>query len=351
MADIELKVDGMIHSGWLEMHVTRGIDRFSGAFQLKMTERHFGQPEKESIQTGSPCELLLDGTTIITGYVDTTEYVIDTERHEINVIGRDKAGDLVDCSAILPSATRFGDVKGQSLPKLAKLLCDPFSIKVIDTVGLTDPVENIHITPGDTVFDVLTEAARKVGVFIMSDGLGQIVISRAGTEVNPTPLILGGNILSADYKKNNVERFSTYFSLSQTPANDFWNGEQATSQESKALDKYIGRYRPKVAVVDHVGDRKTLSDQVQWRRNRCRGRSRTLRVKVAGWSSDGRLWQPNELVKTEISGWGLNMYLLVVSVKQSISIGDGTITELELVPPAAYELFPSSDDDESQGWG
>ncbi|PTT89260.1 phage tail protein, partial [Pseudomonas sp. HMWF031] len=105
MDDLELLVNGMNYAGWTQIGVTRAVDASSGAFTVTLTERWEGQAgmaaqeEPWPILPGDQCEVRLGGVPMVIGYVDIFKPSFSANDHAINIQGRDKTADLIDCSA------------------------------------------------------------------------------------------------------------------------------------------------------------------------------------------------------------------------------------------------------------
>src|SRR5437016_1417287 len=101
MPDVLLKVNGSQYAGWTDVSVTRDIEAIANSFQLSVSDRWNGQTKPWPILEEDVCELLVGGRTLITGYVDSRGHKYDKASHSLSVTGRDKAGALVDNSAVL----------------------------------------------------------------------------------------------------------------------------------------------------------------------------------------------------------------------------------------------------------
>lgn len=126
MSKVELRVNGAFYGGWKTIRIERGIEQIAGTFELSVTDRWAEQSAVRQINPGQPCEVRIDEAVVITGYVDTVAPQYDKQQHTITVSGRDKTGDLVDCSAIHKS----GQWSGRKLDQIAADLCQPFGITV-----------------------------------------------------------------------------------------------------------------------------------------------------------------------------------------------------------------------------
>ena len=163
---VEVKVNGGVFSGWESVEIRTGIEQITGTFQLSVTDRWPGQDTPTPILPGSPCEILVDGQTVITGYVDSCDSSFDETTHTVSISGRDKTGDLVDCSAIHKS----GQWTNRSLDQIAKDICDPFKIKIIKLVDVGAVLPPTNIQEGERAFELLDRVARMRAVLLMSDG-------------------------------------------------------------------------------------------------------------------------------------------------------------------------------------
>lgn len=341
MPEAILIVDAKRYTGWTALRVQRSIEQAVGAFALQVSERWPGQAAKWVIEPGAKCQLLLDDAPVITGYVDAVSRELGAERHAITVQGRDKAADIVDCSAML-DGDRTSDLFGQSLSQAARMLCKPFGVGVTDRAGVK-AVPQRSVNPSETVWEHIERGARAAAAFVMSDGLGGLMITRAGTERHPVALVEGENILEARFTRDDSKRFSRYLVEGQTSG--FIDETELPTDLSAAPrvsieDEHIGRYRVLVVEAEELSPGTLPLDRVRWERNVRRGKSRRVEVTVQGWSAGGRLWRPNELVNVRLPTLGLpQAELLVVSVEHTLD-DQGTLTRMTLSPAEAYDLLP-----------
>jgi len=103
------------------------------------------------INDGDACEVRMGDDVVLTGYVDEAVDTLDDESHELQVTGRDKTGDLVDCSAI-HSPDQWS---GLTLQAIAAILCKPFDIPVKAETDTGAPFPTVKLQPGETVFAVI----------------------------------------------------------------------------------------------------------------------------------------------------------------------------------------------------
>ncbi len=332
---VELKVKSGIFSGWEEIEIKLGIEQICGTFQLDVTERWPGQDTPTPILPGNSCEVLLDGQTMITGYVDYTEPSYDDTSHAVSITGRDKTLDLVDCSAIHKS----GQWRNRSLDQIASDICKPFGIKVIKLVDVGDPFSTFNIQEGERAFEALDRMARMRAVLLMSDGLGNLLITRAGQNSIATELVEGVNIKRGSGKFSWKERFSHYVVKGQHRGTDGEPADNARGPSAAADDTVIDRYRPLVVLAEDQGHIASLKQRAEWEKNVRLGRANRATITVQGWKHADGLWLPNSLVHLRSPKLYADLDLLIAQVTYKKKRSTGTTTDLELVRPEAFDLL------------
>lgn len=193
--------------------------------------------------------MLLDELQVITGHIDDVNIDYDAEQHTVTVRGRDKTADLVDSSG--PSTSFVG----LTLAQFAERLLEPFkiSLKVETDVGRAFRGEQAEL--GDPVFETLERAARYRGVLLMSDGFGNLVITRPSRERLNTELRLGANVLKARGQFSLRRRFQTYTVVGQDKGGDFRSGLEVSEVSSPPIeDTEVRRYRPRILVAEEMVD-------------------------------------------------------------------------------------------------
>lgn len=338
MPEVKLKVNAAAYGGWKNVRISRGIEQLAGCFTLGVSERWFGQSMPRKIVPGDRCELTIDDVPVITGSVDVFKPDYDEKSHNVSIEGRDTTGDLVDCSAIKGS----GQFKGRTITQIATEMCKPFGISVTVAPGVDvgKPFSSFAIQEGETVFEALDRMARIRALLLTSDGLGGLVITRAGTQRCPTLLKNGVNIKSAAAVLDHKDRFSTYTVKAQAPATDYWNGASTAHVRGGATDPAIRRYRPKIIIGESQADGLSAKDRAIWASQMAAARSLNVTVRVQDWSHADGLWTPNTLVHISDDWLQLDHDLLIKAVTFSQDDREGTVTELGLTDPQAYKLLP-----------
>jgi prophage tail gpP-like protein len=342
--EIVLRVNGRRYGGWKTASVTRGIEHLAGTFELSVSERWANQDQPWPIDEGDECAVDVAGQTVITGYVSRCRPSFTATDHAISITGRDKTGDLADCSAFLDK-WEFSKI---DLVKFAEKLCKPHGIKVSLQPGLTLPGQSItiakkfHVSPGDTAFSVLEHACRLAGLLPVAGDDGELLLTRAGAERAADELVQGKNCLAADMEFDSTNRFAEYVVLGQhATAEDFF-GESASTIKASATDPNVKRSARKLIVRPEGGVTQAAAKaRAQWEATTRAARSASGSVTVQGWrQSNGDLWPVNALVKVRAPWVRVNGNMLITQATYSIG-PDGELTTLTLKRPDAFKPEPS----------
>lgn len=365
---LTLRVGGQVYAGWKAVSIRTGIEQLAGVYELAITERWPKQPTDWVIPPGEVCRIDIGDDTVITGYVDAVAVSYDAGAHEIKVAGRDKAGDLVDCSA--PS-TAFTN---QTFAQIATALCAPYGITVYDeTVSgkklstrqkkagkkgtppkkarVAGHVPKQACQNGETVFKTLEKLGRSEGVLLVSDGEGGLLITRAGIGGNcQTVLEHGKNILRASYEQSHAALYSEIVVKGQAAAagaNQFSvvnaapKGMVKRAPVSKTGNSQIARYRPLIIVAETQADAKRCQQRAEWEASNREAKSRKVSVTVQGWREpdSGELWQINKRVRVKCPWMRMDEWWLIAAVNYRLD-ESGTTAELSLVSDKAFDQLP-----------
>lgn len=343
----EIKIGGMVYGGWKTARIERGIEQIAGSFELGVTERWPGQDTPRQIRRGERCEVLADGETVITGWVDDARPSYADTQHDFQVSGRDAAGDLVDCSAIHKS----GQWANATLDRVVRDVCAPFKIPVSIETNLGKAFDSYSIQEGETAFECIERACRMRAVLPVSDGKGGLVLTRAKDTRPVAELVEGVNILSASGEFGIKERYSQYIVKGQDRGSDdnFGTPETHSQVRAEASDSFVTRYRPLIVLAESHGPHATFKERATWERNVRRGRSSRATVTVQGWrSADGQLWRHNTMVHLTSPWLGVDAELLVSSVALTLDEQGGTRAELRLCGREAFDLIASGKNTKKQ---
>jgi prophage tail gpP-like protein len=336
MSELVLKVGEEEFAGWKNIRVSRSMQDLAGSFTLEVTERWADNPTPRRIKRGDACQVLIDGVAVITGSVDATPVDYDDSSHRLSVQGRDRTGDLVDCSA--PTLQWIG----RSLAQVATQLCKPFGIKVIDESGADRPFQTYRPGDGESIFEALEKGARFRGALLTTDGLGRLVITRVGTDLADDALELGVNVISASGSFDVRDCFSVYTVKGQQQGGGDLG--EACHVIASVKDSKITRHRPLILLCDGPADAQTAREKAVWERNVRQGRAESVTYTVYGWKqSTGKLWRPNLRVPVKDAYQQIDDERLIADVNYSLDDSGGEICELTVVPISAFSFKPEKD--------
>lgn len=333
MADVTLQVNGLNYAGWETARITLGMEQIAGEFELSVSERWGGQDAMWPIFPGDECRIFLGKIPVITGYVDDAAPEYDKASHNVRITGRDKTGDLVDCSAIHKS----GEWLGVPLERICSDLCAPFGIGVKTLAPTGARFKKFAIQECETVFEALDRAARMRGILLMSDGLGNLLLTRAGSEISPVALVKGQNIEKLSGTFSNKDRHSIYIIKGQNPGSDDTTTAHHAQTKASCTDANITRYRPLIVFADQ-GTGSTYRDRAIWERNIRAGRGSRAVYTVTGWECGSGIWRPNRMVKIQDDFLHAPPELIIPKVVFHLD-ENGSRTELEVCRKEAFELI------------
>jgi len=324
-----LKIGGKILTVWEDVTVQKSIETAAGGFSVSVSD-----VEDWPINPNDACVVTLDGETVITGYVDTVDMEKQPGNHTITVSGRDRAGDLIDCSVV----HKGNEIVGQGLLQVAKTLCDPFNIKVTATASTGAAFPKVAILPSESVWQCLERLARQRGMLLVSDGQGGIVFMQPNRTHSGAALVEGKNILSARATFDTQERFSDYYVKGQTVGTDDTFGASAAQIQARAKDIGITRHRPLIIISETNTSAAEAQTRANFEATTRAARSGKVEVTVQGWQRDdnGTLWAPNQLVTCKIPGLRVDGDMLISGVNYRKSASSGTTAVLKLARPDAF---------------
>ncbi|MBW1642527.1 MAG: hypothetical protein JRJ76_06785 [Deltaproteobacteria bacterium] len=352
MSEVSLNVKGKKFEGWTSVSIEKSLYQMTGTFGFAGTNIFPGNAEKWGLALGDECTVLIDDQIIITGYIEDIPISYDAVSHNIQISGRDKTGDLVDCSF----AETNQEWKGQKIITVIKALCNPFgiSVDVDNSVSAKTyektPKDLFKINPGETVFDAIFRLCKPKGILPVSYGDGQLVLTGTGTQWANDILELGKNVKSGSINQSDKERFSTYIVKGQGENSPFGTVEDAAHAKGAYHDLVLMKSRPARKIViwpESSCTVKYCQDLAKWECVNRAGNSRSIDYEVQNWvQSNGKVWPLNALVKVKDHFLQINTAMLIAAVNFTMNNESGTITKLALVHPKTFELPPTNPTEE-----
>lgn len=348
--NIYISLNGKKYTGWKEVSIKSSIDTIASAFSLNVIDS-IAQTINSvwPIQTQDSCEIKLGNSVVLTGYVDNVNINIGKNLHNVTITGRDKTEDLIDCAVF----TKPSSYSKTNILNLARELCSPFGISVIleDGVNLSNNF-NITINPSESPFEVLDKKAKELGILLMSDGKGNLVLGKnSGVKIKDS-LVFGENIEEASAIHDYTNRFSNYRIETQTTetGSSGWGGSLGVSGE--ALDEGVTRYRPLLLQGESSFSHSEAKKRAQWESITRAANSQEILVTIPGFRrADGNLWEINKLVSVKIPPCYVNDFtVLLIAGVEFILNESGSYTKLFLKREDAFIAEPTVKKQEGLGW-
>lgn len=337
MPEAAITVNGRSYGGWTSVSVTRAMEALAPSFELEYHDQWSQDGEAIPIIEGMACVVQLNDQDVINGYVDQANMSDNARGTTMTVRGRATTGDLVDCAAIY--ALGKGQWINQGLARIATDLCQPFGITVSVQTDLGDTFRKFALQDSETVDEALERACRMRGVLKLTDGSGQLVLTRASQVRTRSVIRRGDNVVEASRAGSWSERYSQYIVKSQVSGDDNLFGETASAIKRTSEDPDVVRYRPLIVQAEGQESGTMLQKRADFERNVRAGRSQRLTYVVHGWENEEGLWAPNVLVRVIDPKYKVDRELLIVSVQQNKG-ADGTSTTLEVCDPLALSVEP-----------
>lgn len=364
---VSIEVDGVRYEGWKSARIDMSIDQICRAFVLSVTDNFPGNHNFSRLQPGQKVVLKIGEDTVCTGYITATPISYDARSITVQVQGKSKTVDLVDCcspwaaiasSPSSASADQWKDVKTTNKQKLevkpAKTvntswhnqtpvqiisdLCAPYGIRVICEIkDFNSKIVNFTVNPGEKVVDSINRLLTKDNLIVTDNEFGDLVISEVGSNGNSSDsLTVGKNILSGSASFDATKLFSTYAILGQHKGSDLEFGQRVSQDKGIATDSDIDRYRLLVIKDTGQSSNNIAKNRAEFELTFRKANFLACNHTVQGWrQSDSRLWKANSRVKVEDEILHIRDVQLIRKVSFSLN-NQGSVTTLESIPEAGY---------------
>lgn len=368
---ISLRIGGTTYDQWTTAEVTRDLKDFSGSFSFTLRD------VKRSLQTfdfatggvitdikpGPECEVLIAGEVVLKGNIENVDREISEGNASVSISGRDKTGDLVDSAALTDGPSEFRNVK---LEDGVKRIAEPFGLGVRSEINTGEPFTRYSLDLAETAFSAIEKGARARHALILSDGVGNIVITQTGKTRAPDKIQLPGNVIASRGSYSHAGRHSkTYVRGQGEKAGKTRSGSAALDKTAEPLspddrqassgateierkgtaatgiatDDEITRHRPIVHLARSKADATAAQDEADWRMRTARGASEEVTETVKGFGANGRLWRVNEIAEVSDAFQDIERDMLITRVTNR-SDDAGDVTELTLMSPEAFDAQP-----------
>lgn len=329
---VELALGGALFTGWTAVRISRAIDAMAGQFTLTAAVKGDGADADFAFEAGAACAVRVGGETVIDGWVDQIGPGYDSSSHEISITGRDRSGDLADCSAVHEP----GSWSNAKIETIAAALAAPYGVTVKTLADTGRPLKKFAIQPGESVHDAIERMLRYRGLLLVSQADGSVAIMAAASGAAQFRIPLT-QIERASAVHDVAGRFSDYIVKGQASGSDDANGKAVSAVKASASDPAVKRKRTLVIIGEEQSDRAALEKRAKWEATVRAGRAQEAQLTVAGWRTGaGALFAPNTLADLDDPRLRMTGTLLVTGVDLVFDSDQGTVAELRLSPPEAW---------------
>ena len=364
---VHVIVDGQTgtHS-FANVEITRHLNALGSTFNITFPNRWIDSQSEFIFTAGKRIRVILrDKNVLIDGFIEKISTEVSDKSHLIRIEGRDKTGDLVDCSP--GTADEFTNL---TLAQIAERVCKPFNIKVFDQAKDPHQFPKAKFRPAETVFNFLNRLSKQRGILLNSTSIagGGLTLVRPGQYRYRKERLDYRNILTCSTSVDISKIYSKYTILSQT--NNVVNIEDeqgeieqetnvvATVTDSTARrkigpNKYIER--PMTMISEKQATNIQAASRASWEQVKRLGEMLKIDILVNGWlTRDGDIWRVNRKIKVEYPHAGLDGTYLIASCKYIYGFNESIKTQLTLTHGNAYAPAPGTeikaDPDNAMKW-
>ena len=369
MNKVRLVCKGQEFSHWTKVTITSGLNELSHSFTLEVT---YMLPQQNHLhdlfKPGDKVQIFIDDDLILSGYIDKTPIQYDGHSINVQIIGRSKTVDLIECNpwpegdpiqfdndwTVSPTPSDFivyesnsvttrskhKDKLGTALATLVgaygirlKAYNDPEIIKKLDAV------KDVNVKPESTLYDIIAAVVIGNNILMTDDENGDLLVLKKGKLTAFDNLILGENILSGNAQFDATKLFQTY-SCSGHKKGDGNTSGKLLQTNGKAVDAEVNRRRYKY--LNNVSEDANCLQTAEGERNYQRAQYEKVTYTVYGWRQrNGDLWKINQIVKVTDFMLGFNeKEMLIQKVIYDLNNNSGMITTLEVIPPEGIKNEP-----------
>lgn len=333
--EVVVSVNGRTYRGWKSVSITRSMEALSSAFSISLTDIWSPNGENWPIVPGDAITIELGGKTVLVGFVDDAQPDEQFDSRTMQIVGRDKLMDLVDCSENITP----GQFRNQTALQIAQRMVKSFGLGVRADVSVGDRFERFAIQPGETAHNTISRAAEKRSLLPISADAGEtVLLTQAGNLRAADSLILGVNIKGVSARHSMKNRFSEYTIKGQSNViGSVWGAPSAFAMKATAKDEAVLRFRPKVIQGGGDNSLAEMRRRVQYEASVRAGKATRVTVVMNGWrQTDGELWPVNALTSVKAqTGIQVDQEMLIAGTNFILENG-GAKTVLSIIRPDAF---------------
>lgn len=320
---VALLVGGRLHDGWERYQVDSDLLTPADAWDVALTMP--GARIPAAVASGAAAVIRVGADQVMSGRIDRVRSRTAKDGLSLSIVGRDLAGQLLDCSAPIFSGQQL--TLDEIVARIVRPILPDTRIRIdAENAARRDKVS---VEPGDTAWDALVHAAEANGLWPWFEPDGTLVVG--GPDY--TAPVMADLVMRLDGQGNNVLDFdlddaiaSSYSELTVL-AQSHGGGQMRTPQaQVKATwrDPSIAFHRPRI-VVDHDADTVALAEErarklamdSRLQRWTLTARVRGHRIAAPGLPGHGRLWRPGMRLRVIDEPHGIDQVCFLMAVRMT----------------------------------
>ena len=264
-----------------------------------------------------------DQEKLITGYLEALSLISSPEDRSMNIQGRSITGVLIDWSAGPPF-----QFTGLTFNQIAQKIAHPY---VVVAIPDTAPLADVQITPGQTVYEFLSQLAAANGLFGRPTATGRLEFVNIANSAPVADIVEGeNNVVSVSTGHDVTALHNEYIIVASSDGNPDISASVTDRRMAPAIrgKKII---QPEQESADY-------SAAARLARSRAWIKSYPVQVVVKGWKHDGAFWRAGEIIRLKALGAFVvkPSLFLIKQATFSMDESSGRITTLDLTLPGTY---------------
>lgn len=345
MNALVLKIGKKTYPDWPSVHIHRSMNKLSGAWGVMGSDIFRGDANAWDIRMGDPVIVEIDEQKVAVGYLEDLNIDYQQDDFTVEIKGRDKTGDLVDC----PYAVTPNEWGNQPIFAIIKNLVNPFGVEVAIESGISSRLNRVlggyRVDIGMTVCESIIDLCNDNGILPLCYPDGKLTLASPTTTKKSTDRIeLGGNAVRGLLNQSDKDRFSEYHVYGQCTGSDTKQLADYIEPYNNFSDLIVSRYRPAIFFADKPTDSGKCLDRARREAKIRAGQSRAMFYQVLDWvQSDGKVWEINTLVDVYDIFLGINKAMLIYELDFVYHANDeefnSPTTLIGVIDPDAYNFI------------
>ncbi len=277
-----------------------------------------------------------EGETLISGFLLGEEFKSSAVEELTHFAGYSKPGVFEDCE--IPPTLYPLQSDGLSLAEIARKIAAPFHLNVIiDPLvsnAMNKPIDKSTASESQNIKSYLTEIATQRNIIMTHDELGNLVFTKAKTNLKPICHFEDGLTGTSFRMSFSGQGIHSHITVMKQASEDGGNAGEYTIQNPYCPVRYV--YRPKVVTQSSGTDITTE----EFAKQQLAAELKNIKfiINTDRWKIDGKIIRPNNIIT--IFAPKIYVYKKIELFIESVKLkGNSTETTAELtcVLPCVYD--------------